>query len=119
LLSAEKTPTLWRTLPAFDNLIKRLKSHQQKATTPLDAFEIIEAALSKLEDYRKEIEDVSVYVLALGKSLLLFVSSINILGIVLNPTAKRQWAKAHGQGSSMQLMRQALFEAVCSIIITL
>jgi hypothetical protein len=77
VLSAEKTPTLWRTLPAFDNLIKGLKSHLELRTTPLDAIPIVEDAIEKLDDYKEEIEDIPAYALSLGKSLLFFISSIN------------------------------------------
>jgi hypothetical protein len=75
VLSAEKTPTLWRTLPAFEYLIKRLENHQEKAS--LDGYNIIQAAIDKLEEYREEINDISAYSLALCKPLSLFVSSTN------------------------------------------
>ncbi|KAH9954168.1 hypothetical protein BGW80DRAFT_1467994 [Lactifluus volemus] len=96
VLSAEKTPTLWRTLPAFDNLIKGLKSHLKLRTTPLDAISIVEDAIEKPDDYKEEIEDIPAYALSL----------------VLNPSAKRKLSKSHFQGSNMLLMQQTLLEAL-------
>jgi len=47
-LSAEKTPTLWGTLPAFEALIFRLQEYQH---TDIDVDDIITEGIEKLEEY--------------------------------------------------------------------
>jgi len=50
-LSAEKTPTLWGTLPAFEALITKLRQHQRSQTIHIASFEIVEYGIEKLEEY--------------------------------------------------------------------
>ena len=61
ILSAEKTPTLWGTLPAFKGLITKLTEH----TTPdLEVGAIIEDGILKLQKYQQETDAVPAYTLA-------------------------------------------------------
>ena len=59
MLSAEKTPTLWGTLPAFKALITKL---EQSDLTDLD---IIQDGVSKLREYEQETATVPAYTLSL------------------------------------------------------
>jgi hypothetical protein len=64
-LSAEKTPTLWGTLPAFEALITRLQHHQRSNISEITSFEIIESGIEKLKEYEKETTSVPAYTLSL------------------------------------------------------
>jgi hypothetical protein len=66
-LSAEKTPTLWGTLPAFEALITKLRQHQRSQTTHIASFEIVEYGIEKLEEYEQETTTVPAYTLSLCK----------------------------------------------------
>jgi hypothetical protein len=63
-LSAEKTPTLWGTLPAFEALISKLQKHQH---TDIDVDDIINEGIEKLEEYQQEITNIPAYILSLCK----------------------------------------------------
>ena len=63
-ISAEKTPTLWGTLPAFKALITRLQQHQR---TDVAVIDIIEEGVQKLEEYEQETTTVPAYTLSLCK----------------------------------------------------
>lgn len=62
ILSAEKTPTLWGTLPAFEALLVKLQEH---ALSDLDSYEIIQEGIKKLEEYQQETTNVPAYILSL------------------------------------------------------
>jgi hypothetical protein len=65
VLSAEKTPTLHGTLPAFKGLILQLKGLQEKEE--LEISDIIQDGIDKLEEYQQETENVPAYKLAISK----------------------------------------------------
>ena len=107
MLSAEKTPTLWKTLPAFQALIQKLKDHQNNHSS-IDAYHIIDAGINKLEEYEEEIQGISAYTVSIGKKFILFII-ITDLYTVLNPRLKLHWFRASG---TMDLARQTLYDAV-------
>ncbi|KAF6743936.1 ribonuclease H-like domain-containing protein, partial [Ephemerocybe angulata] len=61
-LSAEKTPTLHRALPSFHAMISRWK--EMKTELPRYSL-VIDAGISKLQDYWNEVKDVPAYTLAM------------------------------------------------------
>jgi len=63
-LSAEKTPTLWGTLPAFEALIFKLQEYQH---TDIDVDDIINEGIEKLEEYQQETTNAPAYILSLCK----------------------------------------------------
>ena len=65
MLSAEKIPTLYRTLPAFERLLFKLKRLQNEAE--LEFNDIIQDGIEKLEEYQQETESVPAYKLAISK----------------------------------------------------
>ena len=65
LLSAEKTPTLYGTLPAFEKLLFKLRKLQNEAE--LEFNDIIQDGIEKLEEYQQETESVPAYKLAISK----------------------------------------------------
>jgi hypothetical protein len=68
ILSAEKTPTLWGTLPAFEGLLARLKAYQHSTDVyDTDIYNILESGIQKLEEYQENIDDVSAYTLSICK----------------------------------------------------
>jgi len=64
-LSAEKTPTLWRTLPAFNGLIVKLQQLQRSEVSHRAPYEVIECGIEKLEEYEQETTTVPAYTLSL------------------------------------------------------
>ena len=65
MLSAEKTPTLHGTLPAFEGLILQLQCLQEKEE--LEISDIIQEGIDKLEEYQQETKNVPAYKLAISK----------------------------------------------------
>lgn len=65
MLSAEKTPTLHGTLPAFENLISKLQSLQMEEELVIS--DIIQEGIDKLEEYQQETKNVPAYKLAISK----------------------------------------------------
>lgn len=63
ILSAEKTPTLCHTIPAFEAFIQRWK--ELSAEQP-GFRQVIAPGLEKLEDYRDRTEQTPAYVVAMG-----------------------------------------------------
>jgi hypothetical protein len=61
-LSAEKTPTLWGTLPAFEALTVKLQDHKM---SNIDTFDIIDEGIQKLEEYQQETAAAPAYILSL------------------------------------------------------
>lgn len=64
LLSAEKCPTLYGTLPAFEGLISKLKQHKNEHE---EVDYIIEDGIDKLEEYQQEIANVPAYTLSISQ----------------------------------------------------
>jgi hypothetical protein len=65
ILSAEKTPTLCKTLPSFDGLLKKLKGCQHELG--IDVYDIIQDGINKLEEYQQETDSVPAYTLSVSK----------------------------------------------------
>ena len=65
MLSAEKNPTLYGTLPAFQRLISRLQGLQRHED--LEVYDIMQEGIDKLEEYQQETEGVPAYKLAISK----------------------------------------------------
>jgi hypothetical protein len=63
-LSAEKTPSLFGTIPAFQALIAKLQEYRDKHDRVAG---IITAGITKLNDYLEETEIVPAYVLAISE----------------------------------------------------
>lgn len=70
MLSAEKTPTLCGTLPAFDGLIKSLQKFQ---SDNISAFNIIQPGVDKLETYQAATADISAYIIATCEFYFIFL----------------------------------------------
>jgi hypothetical protein len=66
-LSAEKTPTLWCTLPAFNGLIIKLQQLQKSEVSHLAPYEVIECGIEKLKKYKQETTTVPAHTLSLCK----------------------------------------------------
>ncbi len=62
ILSVEKTPTLWGTLPAFEALRIRLQQYQNQ---DVETFDIVDEGIQKLEEYQQETTTVPAYILSL------------------------------------------------------
>lgn len=67
LLSHEKIPTLYHTLPAFEALKQKWTECKEDHA---ECTQIIEKGLQKLEDYSDRIDVVPAYVLAMGISAI-------------------------------------------------
>jgi hypothetical protein len=65
MLSAKKTPTLCRTLPAFEALISTLKKYQNEHS--YEIYDIIQDGIEKLDKYQQEISNIPAYTLAISK----------------------------------------------------
>jgi hypothetical protein len=63
-LSAEKTPSLFGTIPAFQALIAKLQEYGDKHSR---VNGIVQAGIMKLNDYLAETNIVPAYVLAISK----------------------------------------------------
>lgn len=74
LLSAEKTPTLCGTIPAFEGVIKTLEKFQEDN---ISAFQIVTAGIDKLEEYQNATADSPAYILAICKFYLFLITLIN------------------------------------------
>ena len=109
MLSAEKTPTLYGTLPAFQRLIYKLQDLQ--ANEDLEFYDIIQNGIQKLEEYQQETESVPAYKLAISKLSYLYIGVFLIFNLVLNPQWKLQWFIGQGLHSADQA-KMALLEAV-------
>jgi hypothetical protein len=70
VLSAEKTPTLCGTLPAFDGLIKMLQKFQREN---ISAYNIIQPGIEKLVAYQTAAADISAYIIATCDYFILFL----------------------------------------------
>jgi hypothetical protein len=66
-LSAEKTPTLWGTLPAFEALLIKLQQLRDNGETGLGIYEVINEGIMKLEEYQQETTTAPAYILSLCK----------------------------------------------------
>ena len=74
LLSAEKTPTICGTIPAFEGLIRTLREYQHDN---FSSFNMIQPGIEKLEDYHAKTVDVPAYTLAICKFLISFMAFTN------------------------------------------
>ncbi len=66
ILSAEKTPCISDTLPAFEAMRSTWEALQEELP---HLSEIIDAGLDKLTEYRNRADDVDVHFLAISKPL--------------------------------------------------
>jgi hypothetical protein len=66
-LSAEKTPTLWGTLPAFEALIVKLQKYRDDDETDPEIYDIINEGIMKLKEYQQETKSAPAYILSLCK----------------------------------------------------
>jgi hypothetical protein len=66
-LSAEKTPTLWGTLPAFEALLTKLRRYQNDERSNIEIYDIINEGIQKLEEYQQETEYAPAYILSIRK----------------------------------------------------
>jgi hypothetical protein len=66
-LSAEKTPTLWGTLPAFEALLVKLQEYRDGNETGVELYDIMNAGMEKLEEYKQETTTVPAYILSMCK----------------------------------------------------
>jgi hypothetical protein len=66
-LSAEKTPTLWGTLPAFEALLIKLQRYKYDERSNIETFDIIDEGIQKLEEYQQETTSAPAYILSLCK----------------------------------------------------
>jgi len=73
LLSAEKTPTICGTIPAFEGLIKTLRKLQHKK---FSTYNTIQPGIEKLEDYHAETAYTPAYTLAICKFSISVIDSI-------------------------------------------
>jgi hypothetical protein len=91
VLSAEKTPTLCRTLLAFNGLTKTLKKHQKE--NPI-IFNTIQAGIDKLEVYEEIATNTPACILATCKFYSLHIAYLLLIIIaVLNPSMNLEWFK--------------------------
>ncbi len=90
-LSAEKTPALCDTLPAFSALLARWCLLQEQMPEMKD---VIEASLSKLEDYFLKVMYILAYNFTMSRSHLAIVASLTPL-VVLNSKMKLRWYERH------------------------
>lgn len=109
MLSAEKTPTLYGTLPAFQKLISRLQ--KLRSEEDLEVYDIIQDGIRKLEQYQQETESVPAYTLAISKLSHLYIGVFLNFSLVLNPQWKLQWFTEQGLHFA-DLARLVLLEAV-------
>ncbi len=77
-MSAEKTPTLWGTLPAFEGLMSQLRHYQIYSIDHPTAFEVIENGIKKLKEYEQETTSVPAYTLSLCEYFNLIMAFSNI-----------------------------------------
>ena len=77
-LSAEKTPTLCDAIPSFEAMIHIWKEHQVKHP---ETAGIVQAGLDKLSIYQEHADLNPMYVVAMSKSNLLFLSQFKCLTI--------------------------------------
>ena len=68
MLSYEKTPTLCNTLPAFEAMKHKWAEHQDDHP---DSVHIVQKGVDKLANYHNRVDDVLVYVLTMGKVVVL------------------------------------------------
>lgn len=106
LFSSEQQPTLWRALPALEELQTAWEDKRK-----LERFALyddaIDAGLSKLRKYYSRIDTKPVFVLALGKFLCsskfsLFMSLV----IVLHPYYKLDYIKLSWGGAEEQVIER-------------
>lgn len=90
-LSAEKMPTLCDTPPAFSALLAWWHLLQEQMPKMKD---VIEASLSKLEDYFLKVMYILAYNFAMSRSHLAIIASLTPL-VVLNPKMKLCWYERH------------------------
>lgn len=67
-MSFEKTPSLPFTLPAYENLLRKLEKFKRRKPQLQHAAQ---AAIEKLTHYLEKTQDTPVYALAIGMSSIL------------------------------------------------
>ena len=93
MLSAEKTPTLGATLPAFEALKERWEEHRDEHP---NTASIVGEGLDKLQEYRTLIDNNPIYTLATSKlDKTAMYTILLILNQVLNPAEKLDWFIDH------------------------
>lgn len=112
LLSAEKTPTICGTVPAFEGLIKTLREYQYKN---ISAIDIIKPGIKKLEDYHAETAFVPAYTLAICKFLISHKQHLLIITQVLDPSENLGWFREY-RPDEVSMVKDMLYEAVSLII---
>jgi hypothetical protein len=106
LFSSEQQPTLWRALPALEELQTAWEDKKK-----LERFALyedaIDAGLSKLQKYYSRIDTKPVFVLALGAFLYFSEYSLSMsLIIVLHPYYKLDYIKLSWGGAEEQEMER-------------
>ena len=105
--SSERLPTLWRALPALEELQTAWEAKQDSARFWLYK-DAINNGLAKLQKYYSRIDSKPVFILSLGKSSVsLNWSSLYPSTVVLHPYYKLDYIKLTWGGEAEQAREQA------------
>lgn len=110
LLSEDKTPSLGKTLPAFE----ALKRKWEELGIKYPAIDhVIQPGLEKLQNYRELADVVPAYVMAMGKKNdnYLTSASLNIPSSVLSPSERLVYYEQHDP-TNLASTKQLFIEVV-------
>jgi hypothetical protein len=91
--SSESQPTLWRTIPAFEEL--KMAWEWKHSMPKYELYKVaVQKGLDKVNKYYEKMDEKSVYMLALGEYLHIVFVLIRLMDIiVLHPYYKLEYIK--------------------------